>query len=90
MITIVENDYYCESGHSASDVCNNTVFTNDILWDGQQCGDLEGPCCTHSNMPWFIKTLGETTTENIELRACQSNDGCPGSVPIFPIELYVR
>ena len=25
---------------------------------------------THSNMLWFLKTLSETTTEDIELRVC--------------------
>ena len=83
----VGNDYYCESG--VNNICSGGN-TNDPLWDGQQCGGLEAPCCTHPNMPWFTKTFGETTIENIELRACQSNSGCPGSVPIFLIELYVR
>ena len=87
----VGNNYYCESGFSEDETeCNSAVFTNDILWDGQQCDGLEAPCCTHPNMPWFIKILSETITEDIELRACQSNSGCPGSVPIFLIELYVR
>ena len=85
----VGNDYYCESGYS-SNYCNEPISTTDILWDGQQCTGLEAPCCTHPNMPWFIKTLNETTTDDIELRACQSNAGCKGSVPIFLIELYVR
>ena len=41
---------FCESGnqnngHSA------TLFTDDPLWDGQQC---EGTCCTGTNSPpWF-------------------------------------
>ena len=82
----VGNDYYCESGVNTCSGGN----TNDPLWDGQQCDGLEAPCCTHPNMPWFIKTLSETTTEDIELRACQTNEGCVGSVPIFLIELYVR
>ena len=84
----VKNDYYCESGYSFG-ACNNTIYTNDVLWDGQQCTGVEAPCCTHPNMPWFFKTLNETTTDDIELRACQSNQGCEGSVPIFLIELYV-
>ena len=82
----VGDDYYCESGVNTCSGGN----TNDPLWDGQQCDGLEAPCCTHPNMPWFIKTLSETTTEDIELRACQTNEGCVGSVPIFLIELYVR
>ena len=46
--------------------------------------------CTHPNMPWFIKTLSETTTDKIELRACTTNQGCHGTVPVFLIEIYVR
>ena len=87
--SFVGNDYYCESGYSIGP-CNNTIYNNDVLWDGQQCTGLEAACCTHPNMPWFTKTLNETTTDDIELRACQSNDDCKGSVPIFLIELYVR
>ena len=87
--SFVGNDYYCESSLDV-DVCNSTIFTNDPLWDGQQCPGVEAPCCNLPNMPWFTKSLNETTTDDIELRACQSNDGCKGSVPVFLIELYVR
>ena len=87
--SFVGNDYYCESGY-LSGGCQNLIYTNDVLWDGQQCLGVEAPCCTHPNMPWFNKTLSETTTDDIELRACQSNILCTGSVPIFLIELYVR
>ena len=83
----VGSDYYCESGNNAG--CPNVVFP-DVLWDGQQCDGLEAPCCTHPNMPWFIKTLNKTTTDNIELRACTTNNGCNGTVPLFLIELYIR
>ena len=84
----IGNDYYCESGGSTCTA--DDLFSNDILWDGQQCNNLEAPCCTRPNMPWFIKTLNEISTDVIELRACQSNFECLGSVPIFLIELYVR
>ena len=84
----IGNDYYCESG---GETCvTEELLSSDILWDGQQCGGREAPCCTHPNMPWFIKTLNEITTDDLELRACQSNYVCFGSVPIFLIELYVR
>ena len=87
------SDYYmyCESGYNSAGVNSCSIFQNsDPLWDGQQCGGGEAPCCTHPNMPWFIKTLSETTTEDIELRACTTNFGCTGTVPIFLIELYIR
>ena len=84
----VGSDYYCESGRP-SGTCSPVLFSNDTLWDGQHCGGREAPCCTQPNMPWFLKTLNETTTEDIELRACTSSDGCDGNVPVYLIELYV-
>ena len=42
------------------------------MTDGQQCFVEENACCTHPNMPWLLKTLSETTTKDIELRACAS------------------
>ena len=91
----VGNDYYCESGNIFICFNHNVVleFPEDPLWDGQQCGGVEAPCCTHSNMPWFIKTLNETTTEDIELRACSTSAFCHGigsGAALFLIEIYVR
>ena len=91
----VGNEYYCESGNFFPHfICSRIwrEFPDDLLWDGQQCGGVEAPCCTHPNMPWFIKTLNETTTEDIELRACSSSSFCgSGSgAALFLIEIYVR
>ena len=69
----VGNDYYCETGNNNNYYSRN-FFPGDPLWDGHQCVGTEAPCCTHPNMPWFIKTLDETTTEDIKLRVC-NNDG---------------
>ena len=33
----------------------------------QQCVDAEASCCAlHPNLPWFTKTLDETTTEDMD------------------------
>ena len=86
--SFVGSDYYCESGSMQSEM---HVFHSDLLWDGQQCTGLEGPCCNHPNMPWFNMTLSETTTENIELRLCGDNSlTADGNVLIELIELYIR
>ena len=67
----IGSDYYCETGDNDKTCCGfTTLDSNDPLWDGQQCPGEEAPCCTHLNMPWFNKTLSETTTEDIELRVC--------------------
>ena len=82
----VGTDYYCESGTYSC--CPLPYFYNDPLWDGQQCGGGEAPCCTRPNMPWFIKTLNDTTTEDIELRVCDYTN--LGDTPLELIELFVK
>ena len=86
--SFIGNDYYCESG-IASGNFNSVLYANDAIWDGQQCGGLEGPCCTNPKMPWFIKTLNETTTEDIELRMMASEGTDNEDTPIDILELYI-
>ena len=71
------------SGHS------QTFVHNDPLWDGQQCVGVEAPCCTHPNMPWFTKTLGETTTEDIQLYVSTMMELHEETLLQLMIELYV-
>ena len=87
----IGNDYYCETGNNIEFSFTNSavVYANDPLWDGQQCVGTEAPCCTHPNMPWFIKTLNETTTEDIELRVCGGENTSNEDTPIEVIELFV-
>ena len=86
----VGNDYYCETGSNVPGVPTNTFLLNDPLWDGQQCDGVEAPCCTHPNMPWFIKTLGENTTEDIQLRLCIDQPTSDVEETLLQlIELYV-
>ena len=87
--SFVGNDYYCESGIASGDF-NSVLYPNDPLWDGQQCGGLEGPCCTVSKMPWFIKTLNENTNEEIELRVIVNEGTSNEDIPLDIIELYIR
>ena len=72
--SFVGNDSYCESGLPAGQAWQHVLYPSDPSWDGQQCNGNERPCCTNPKMPWFIKTLSETTTDNIELRMC-ANQG---------------
>ena len=84
----VGRDYYCETGYNAAGH-SQTFFPNDPLWDGQQCVGVEAPCCTHPNMPWFTKTLGETTTEDIQLRLCNDHGIGDEETLLQLIDLYV-
>ena len=86
----VGQDYYCESGNNATHI-NGILYSNDVMWDGEQCDGFEVPCFTQSNMPWFIKTLNQSTSDDIELRAC-SREQYPSNedVGLNLIELYAR
>ena len=85
----VGNDYYCETGNNGNLFSFSMFFSNDPLWDGQQCVGAEAPCCTHPNMPWFIKTLNETTTEDIEVRICGVETTNDEDTPLELIELFI-
>ena len=89
--SFVGSDYYCETGNNAAGLPTpGHFFPNDTLWDGQQCVGVEAPCCTHPNMPWFIKTLGEITTEDIQLRLCTDNEVSNEGTLLQLISLYVH
>ena len=87
--SFVGSDHYCESG-IASGGWSSVLYANDPLWNGQQCGGLEGPCCTNSKMPWFIKTLNENTNKDIELRVMADESTSNEDIPLDIIELYIR
>ena len=87
--SFVGNDYYCESGLNAPPY-PLILYPFDPLWDGQNCNGPESTCCTNPNMPWFLKTLNEVTTHNIELRVCCSHGLPYEDTPLDIIEIYVK
>ena len=89
----INSDYYCESGQPVGQDQHPQhpgLYSNDLLWDGHQCGGLEGPCCINPKMPWFIKTLNETTNQDIEVRVCGSENPSNEDVPVDIIKIYIR
>ena len=85
----VGNDYYCESGNSVHDY-ETKLYSMDALWDGEQCNGIEYPCCSASNMPWFLKSLSETVTDDIELRVCSDQGLNNEGNPLDIIELFIK
>ena len=84
----VGNDFYCESGTAAAKY--STFYSGDPLWDGKQCNYLESPCCTSPNMPWFVKSLNQSTTDDIELRICSSEGYPDEATPVDMIIMYIK
>ena len=89
-LSYVGNDYYCESGVTSSAFIGYSFYPNDIMWDGQQCDSLESPCCSNSTTPWFIKTLPQSVTDDIELRMCSSEGYPDEATPIDILEIYIH
>ena len=92
--TLAATTIYCKTGAHVYTCCRNPnryhFYLNNILWDGQLCVAEEAPCCTHTNMLWFVKTLSETTTEDIELRACADQMVTNEDIPLQVIDLFVH
>uniref|UniRef100_A0A1X7TLU9 Fibrinogen C-terminal domain-containing protein n=1 Tax=Amphimedon queenslandica TaxID=400682 RepID=A0A1X7TLU9_AMPQE len=89
--SFVGNHYFCESGNNAS-TWTNILYTSDPLWDGQDCGSLESPCCNVPGIPWFHRNYGSNTTiDYIELRVCASGGATNDEdSPVSFYEIYVK
>ena len=91
ILPFVGNDYYCESGTSLYK-SKDPLFPNDPLWDGQGCPGDEATCCTSPKMPWFVKMIHETISDDIELNTCGINNyqTYVYGTPIDLVELYIK
>uniref|UniRef100_A0A1X7TCT7 Fibrinogen C-terminal domain-containing protein n=1 Tax=Amphimedon queenslandica TaxID=400682 RepID=A0A1X7TCT7_AMPQE len=88
--SFIGDDYFCESGNNASSA-SATLYTSDPLWDGQDCGGSEGPCCNATGIPWFHRDYGSTTTTDyIELRVCAGEETSDEDTPVSYYEIYVK
>ena len=87
--SFVGNDYYCESALNAPPD-SFIFFGGDPLWDGQNCDGPESTCCINTNIPWFLKRLNRTTTDDIELRVCGNEVISNEDTPLDIIEIYVK
>ena len=84
----VGSDYYCESGVLKD--AQTVWYTNDPLWDGMQCGGVEGPCCNHTGLPWFSKNILTPTTATITTRVCMNEVATNENIGIEQFELYIK
>ena len=86
----VGNDYFCESGINGPWISQWIFHPNDRLWDGMDCLPTSN-CCTFNGPPYFVKDIGNSTTDDIEARICSTYAYlryC--DVAIELVELYVQ
>ena len=86
----VGEDYFCESGNPSSNGWSITLYTDDPLWDGYNCGSGEAECCDAPHAPYFHKVLDSSTTDDVELRLCFDQRSADEDTPINLYEIYVK
>ena len=85
--SFIGNDYFCESGCPGS-WHHGVLYSDDLLWDGKDCGNIEQSCCGDS--PWFHKSFTGTSTDYLELRVCGDQSTADEDSPISFVDIYVR
>ena len=89
--SFVGSDYYCEAGYQGNYKPQYEVFySSDRLWDGKDCGSSETACCQSSLIPWFYKSIGNYTTDYIEMRICCNEGTNDEDVAIEQYDIYVK
>ena len=86
----VGSDYYCESGLNTAPWNPAVLYSDDPLWDGQDCGGLESTCCDPPNLPWFCKELPQSTTDYLEFRICGDENISNEDTPVDLVQLYIQ
>ena len=84
--SFVGNDYFCDTGNHGSRYSLN-FFASEPLFDGAGCVP-SSTCCTFNNPPWFCKTLTQPSTDDLEVRICDT--GLRRDTPIQLLEIFVQ
>ena len=86
----VGSDFFCDSGNpKSSNDESNTFHSDHPLWDGVGCV-ADNECCPTDNPPYFLKTLPQPTTDNIEMRVCRNEGRGNEDIAIETVEIYVQ
>ena len=83
----VGSDYYCESGNPHSDYFRGW-YLDSLLWDG--ICFAQSNCCNQTGMPYFTRRLGESLSDNIEVRLCCNQPTRDENFGVKKLELFIR
>ena len=87
--SFIGDDYFCESGINGPRIGTSVFYSNDTLWDGEDCLPIS-TCCSRRNPPYFVKQLPTSTTDDIEARICLSEALSDENIAVELVELYVQ
>ena len=86
--TYVGDHYYCESATPYRPPDPQRWYTNNTLWDNQDCFTGSN-CCSTPRAPWFVRDLSSTTSDDVELRWCNTQRVEYDRVATEEVEIYV-
>ena len=86
--SFVADHYYCESGDTGGDDAS-MYYTTDPVWDGLDCSDSVN-CCTHPDMPWFLRQFATPQKTFIEARICRNENFSNEGTLVESMELYIQ
>ena len=90
IISFVENNYFCDTGNPSNMNWQNTLFTDNPLWDGIAGCSSSTTCCAPHSGPWFHRVLDYDTIDYIEIRICGGESTVNEDTPIYLMEIYVK
>ena len=88
----IGENYFCESGTSATMVDPAVTFVDDPVWDGQNCEITQDPgCCTRGyrgNGEWFYREFEVPFVDDVELRICTDELRSDEDIALRFAEIY--
>ena len=90
--SFVSGNYFCESQNAVyptSGTARLRLYSEDKLWDGKGCLDTSN-CCEQNRPPYFVTTLGASTSEDIVASLCLRDTAANSNIAVEVIELYVH
>ena len=88
--SFIRNDYYCESGRNSGPQLRDFYYTDDPLWDGNDCVSANNNCCAQVGMPWFFRQFPVEQHDDLVARLCQDEGFNNEGSPIDILQLYVQ
>ena len=86
----IGNNYYCESSNSRTYNNNNFLYSQNPLWDGNNCPS-ENNCCNRPGMPWFFQQLPvKESASSIEVRICHDEGFANEGNMIEQLQFYIQ
>ena len=81
-------NHYCESATEYQPPTPKRWYTNNTLWDNEDCYPGSN-CCNTPRAPWFVRALNIPTSDDVEIRWCTAQGLHHDRVGTEQVEIYV-